>query len=120
MSLLAHGAEAYRALIRGNVNLARHLGLVVSAHPSLELLTPTVLNVVCFRYHPEGVPEPGLDHLNRRILVRLHEEGIAAPSYTVLDGRYALRVCITNHRSTTADLDLLVDGVTRLGAALVA
>ncbi len=120
MSLLAHGAEAYRSLIRGNVKLARHLDLVVSGHPSLELLTPTVLNVVCFRYRPEGVPEPDLDDLNRRILVRLHEEGIAAPSYTTLGGRYALRVCITNHRSTTADLDALVVAVTRLGTALVA
>lgn len=50
--------------------------------------------------------------------MRLHEEGIAAPSYTVLGGRYALRVCVTNHRSTVADLDLLVDAVARLGAAL--
>ncbi len=118
MSLLAHGAEAYRALIRGNVDLARHLDRRVTEHPSLELLTPTVLNVVCFRYRPADLAEAALDDLNRKILVRLHEEGIAAPSYTVLSGRYALRVCITNHRSTAADLDLLVDAVARLGAAL--
>jgi aromatic-L-amino-acid decarboxylase len=52
--------------------------------------------------------------------VRLHESGVAVPSYTVLHGRYAIRVCITNHRTQTSDLDLLVREVVRLGRELSA
>ena len=40
------------------------------------------------------------------------------PSQTTLDGRFAIRVCITNHRSEDRDFDLLVDEVVRLGAEL--
>jgi hypothetical protein len=43
---------------------------------------------------------------------------VAAPSYTVIDGKYALRVCITNHRSRREDFDILVKEVARLGRQL--
>ena len=43
---------------------------------------------------------------------------MAAPSYTRLDGRYALRVCITNHRSRREDFDRLLEEVLRLGREL--
>ena len=56
--------------------------------------------------------------LNKELLLRLHEGGVAAPSYTVIDGKYALRVCITNHRSTKEDFDILVREVVRLGKIL--
>jgi aromatic-L-amino-acid/L-tryptophan decarboxylase len=73
--------------------------------------------VVCFRY----VGRPRLDDpdaLNRRLLVQLHESGVAVPSHTIIRGVYALRVAITNHRTRRADLDLLVDEVVRLGRGL--
>ena len=46
---------------------------------------------------------------------QLHESGIAAPSYTVLQGAYCLRVAITNHRTTTADLEMLIEAVLKIG-----
>ncbi len=47
--------------------------------------------------------------------MRLHEQGIAVPSYTVLEDRFAIRVCITNHRSRKKDFDLTVREILRLG-----
>jgi aromatic-L-amino-acid/L-tryptophan decarboxylase len=35
-----------------------------------------------------------------------------------VNGAYALRVAITNHRTRRADLDLLVEEVVRLGRSL--
>jgi len=52
--------------------------------------------------------------------VRLHESGIAAPSYTKLRGAYCLRVAIANHRTRSEDLRILVDAVQRIGAELAA
>ena len=42
----------------------------------------------------------------------------AVPSSTVLDGRYCIRVAITNHRTRRPDIDRLVDEVLRLGAEM--
>ena len=52
------------------------------------------------------------------MLLRLHESGVAAPSYTTLRGRYALRAAITNHRSRREDFDILVREVMRIAAEI--
>jgi aromatic-L-amino-acid/L-tryptophan decarboxylase len=116
MGLKEHGVEKLGRLVQQNVDQAAHLAERVRAHPELELLAPVPLNVVCFRYvgRPR-VDEP--DALNRRLLVQLHESGVAVPSHTVIRGAYALRVAITNHRTRRSDLDLFVDEVVRLGRA---
>jgi hypothetical protein len=62
--------------------------------------------------------EAALNALNQELVIRLHESGLAVPSYTMLEGRYALRVAITNHRSRREDFDLLVEAVQTLGAQL--
>jgi aromatic-L-amino-acid decarboxylase len=50
--------------------------------------------------------------------VELQEGGIAAPSYTTLEGRYCLRVAIANHRSRQEDFDVLAHEVVRIGREL--
>ena len=88
---------------------AHHLAARIEREPQLELMAPVGLDIVCFRVHPEGWSEERLDALNRELLMRMHESGVAVPSYTTLDGRYCLRVAISNHRSTFADFDYFVD-----------
>jgi glutamate/tyrosine decarboxylase-like PLP-dependent enzyme len=118
LSLKAHGADAYAELVGRNVAQARDLAEQVHGHRQLELLAPVPLNVVNYRFNPGGLTDERLDALNRDILVRLHEDGIAAPSHTRLNGSFALRVCITNHRTRDDDLDLLVRESVRLGSVL--
>lgn len=117
MGIKEHGVGAFRRLIEQNVDQARYLADLVEASDELELLAPVPLNVVCFRYRG-AVPADRLDALNRTLLVRLQESGVAVPSHTELDGAFALRVSITNHRSRRADFDLLVGTVTDLGRGL--
>ena len=74
----------------------------------LELLAPVALNVVCFRYRRPELAEEELDRVNTEILMRLQEEGIAAPSGTRVRGRFAIRVANVNRRSRQADFELLV------------
>ncbi|HEX7152417.1 MAG TPA: aminotransferase class V-fold PLP-dependent enzyme [Thermoanaerobaculia bacterium] len=109
LSLKAHGAEAIATLIDQNVAQAEYLARRIKAEENLELAAPLALNIVCFRHR-------GSDALNREILMRLQEEGVAVPSGTTIDGRFALRVAITNHRSRLEDFDVLVDAVKRIGA----
>ncbi len=115
MALKADGLAKYARLIEQNVAQARHLTGLVQAHPRLELMAPTPLNVVNFRYRRPGLGNPELDALNQRILIALQESGFAVPSSTVLNGCFTIRCAIVNHRSTRGDFEALVKEVVRLG-----
>lgn len=119
MSIKEHGIDKYGRLIQQNIDQAQYLAGLVDAAPELERLAPVPLNIVCFRYRATGLDEAALNALNEELLIRLHESGIAVPSYTRIDGHYAIRVAISNHRSRRADFDLLAETVIRLGQELV-
>jgi len=111
--LLEHGTQKLGRAISRNCEQARYLGEKIAASKVLELLAPVTLNIVCFRFSPQGHPD--LDTLNGNIVLDLQESGIAAPSTTRLNGQLAIRVNITNHRTRFEDIDLLVDEVVRVG-----
>jgi glutamate/tyrosine decarboxylase-like PLP-dependent enzyme len=115
LSVKEHGLARYGRQIRQNVAQAEELERRVAEAPDLELSAPTDLNVVCFRYVGALGDPANQDEVNREILMRLHEDGIAVPSYTRIRGRFAIRVAITNHRTRSEDLALLVAEVVRLG-----
>ena len=119
MSLKEHGIRKFGRLIQQNIDQARYLAELIDAAPELELAAPVTLNVVCFRYVKPGLDGAGLDALNKQILVELQEQGIAAPSGTIIGGKYVLHVAHTNHRSQREDFDILVRQVTRIGKGLV-
>jgi glutamate/tyrosine decarboxylase-like PLP-dependent enzyme len=115
MSLKEHGIEKYQRMVRQNIQQARFLSELVHNSKDLELLADVPLNIVCFRYNPGQLNEEDLNILNKNILMQLQLDGIAAPSYTLLQGKYAIRVAITNHRSRSEDFTLLTESCKRLG-----
>jgi aromatic-L-amino-acid/L-tryptophan decarboxylase len=115
LNLKAYGVDQFARLIGQNIGQAQYLKARVEREPELELLAPVPMNVVNFRYRGKGLDAPTLEALNPRILVALQERGIAVPSQTVLKGRFAIRVAITNHRSRREDFDALADAVLALG-----
>ena len=67
-TLRAYGREGHRAIVEHDLDLAQHLADAVDAAPDLERLAEVQLNIVCFRYRPDGSKDgPELDDLNRRI-----------------------------------------------------
>jgi len=118
MSIQENGIDKFGRLIQQNVAQARYLHSRVASTRELELVAGVPLNIVCFRYVGSLNDAAAIDELNKELLLRLHEGGIAAPSYATINGKYTLRVCITNHRSTKGDFDLLVREVVRLGNTL--
>ena len=118
MSFKEQGTDRIAGAIQENIDQARYLGALVAGNEELQLLAPVLMNTVCFRYRRAGLDEAALDALNREILVQLQLRGIAVPSQTVLNGLFAIRVCITNHRSTRADFEALAEAVVALGREL--
>ncbi len=120
MAFKTHGVDKFGRLIKQNVEQANYLTGLVKASPCLELLAPVELNVVCFRFTMPGLDGKKLDDINKEILLRLHESGVAVPSGTLVKGQYAIRCAITNHRSRREDFSALVSETVRIGEGLVA
>jgi glutamate/tyrosine decarboxylase-like PLP-dependent enzyme/GNAT superfamily N-acetyltransferase len=119
MSLKEHGIQKYGRLVQQNIEQAQYLGEKVLQTPDLELLVPVSMNIVCFRFNDGKHSEEELNQLNKEILMRLHESGIAAPSYTIIQGKYAIRTNITNHRTRLEDLDLLITTIVEITTGLL-
>jgi aromatic-L-amino-acid decarboxylase len=119
MSIQYHGMEKYVQLIRQNIALAKYLERLIEQFTDLELVAPVPLNIVCFRFCPVGIQDLDLNTLNKEILMRLQESGVAVPSYTILEGRYCIRVAVINHRSKKKDMVMLLEEILDIGRALV-
>jgi aromatic-L-amino-acid decarboxylase len=120
MSIKEHGLDRFGRMMARNVEQAHYFGRLVTNEPKMELLAPIGMDIVCFRFNPGGLDGNALNALNKEILMRLHEQGIAAPSYTTLGDKYCLRIAIANHRSVQEDFDLLACEVVRIGTEVAA
>lgn len=119
LSIKENGINKYRRLIEQNISQAASLAALIEASPDLELLAPVSLNIVCFRFVKRDLAEDRLTELNKEILLRLQESGIAVPTYTTIKGKFAIRCSITNHRSRGEDFVLLIDNVIRIGKEIL-
>ncbi|MEX0879004.1 MAG: pyridoxal-dependent decarboxylase [Thermoanaerobaculia bacterium] len=117
MGLKVHGRRAYAAQIANDVRLARFLAAEVDRRPDFERLAESVLSIANFRYRPgdRKLLDAELDRVNRKIINRLVGEGSFFLAPTILKGRTALRVSITNFRTREEDLIFLLDEAERMG-----
>jgi aromatic-L-amino-acid/L-tryptophan decarboxylase len=117
MALKQVGADGYARRIEESIELARYLHRRIVTTPELEALAPPGLSIVCFRYRPPALAGDGarLDAVNQALLERIQLGGEAFLSGTTVRGAFALRACIVNHGTSTADLDSLIELLAREG-----
>ncbi len=114
------GRDAYLEMLREDIALAARLYAAIEAEPELQAHT-LGLSIVTFRYVPVDLAgggaefEPRLDDLNRRLVARLQSSGELFVSNAIVDGRFLLRACIVNFRTSNEDIDAVVAAVIRLG-----
>ncbi|MGW6459183.1 pyridoxal phosphate-dependent decarboxylase family protein [Streptomyces sp. NPDC055078] len=104
-ALQTFGIDAFRSAIDHTLGLAQYLADRIRAEPGLELMAPVPLTAVCFQL--KGATDA--DHT--AVLGTLIEEGTALLGPARLGERQGIRVCVTNYRTTRADIDLIVDRV---------
>jgi len=119
MCFKEQGINKIGAVIQQNIEQAQYLEELIAKRDELELLAPVAMNIVCFRFKGGDAAPEKLNPINEEILLRIQETGLAVPSQTILDGQFAIRVCITNHRTQFEDMNILVDGVLETGRALI-
>ena len=105
-------------MISDDIKLAKELYRLADNHPELEAIN-TNLSITTFRYAPnEKMSKEQLNEINTKLLTQLQEGGKAFVSNAVINGKYALRACFVNFRSTLKDVEELVEIVVKLGREL--
>jgi len=120
LALQQAGREGYVQTISGDIRLAGELFRRIAQTPELEALTQN-LSITTFRFIPRDLEAGGeetdsyIDQLNNELLTRLQNSGEAYLSNAIVRGRFALRVCIVNFRTTQADIEALPPLLVRIG-----
>jgi aromatic-L-amino-acid decarboxylase len=93
--LRTYGLEGIRAKLREHIELAKYFQEQICQHDNFEIIAPRPLNLVCFRYRPNGeADESKIEALNRQLKDAVNSGGEAYITHTLLHGKYTLRACI--------------------------
>jgi aromatic-L-amino-acid decarboxylase len=112
LSLRYHGLKAFRAAIQKDLDLAQRLASAIANQPRLELMASVELSAICFRHVGiNPLAEEELNRHNAAILKRVVQRGHVYLSNATLRGKFCLRACIVNHRTTEADVDSVIPEV---------
>jgi len=120
LALQQAGRDGYVQTISEDIRLAGELFRRIAQTPQLEALTQS-LSITTFRFIPSDLERGGeenegyLDQLNNELLTRLQNSGEAYLSNAIVRGRFALRACIVNFRTTQADIEALPPLIVRIG-----
>jgi len=96
MVIRAFGHEGLAARIREHVRLAQVFRGWVERDPAFEVVAPSPLSVVCFRWRGPGLSAEDADRANEKILDAVNLSGEAYLSHTKLGGRTVIRLAIGN------------------------
>lgn len=122
LALQQVGRQGYEQMLAEDIELAKEMYNFVARQPELQAFTQS-LSITTFRYKPLGLAgsegaEEYLNQLNTELLTRLQQGGEAYVSNAVLDGRFLLRACIVNFRTSLSDVQALPEIVIRMGREL--
>jgi aromatic-L-amino-acid decarboxylase len=118
LTLRYYGVRRIAAAITEDNALAGYLAGLVEQAEDFELLSQPQLSICCFRYVPPAMRlrldtntqeneaiESELNKLNERIMYAIQRGGRAYLSSATIHGKFSLRACITNFRTTRADIE---------------
>ena len=103
-SLMAYGKQGYAEIVERNCQLAQWLGTQIDLSDTFKLLSPVRLNGICFTLAAEQDTvslEVIKDYLNS-----LKENGDVFLTPTVYNDIPAIRVSVTNWRTTQEDMEI--------------
>ncbi len=120
LSLRYHGMQAFRAAIQKDLDHAQRLAAAIKSSALLELVGPVELSAVCFRHilRPDATDEMR-NRFNLVLLKRIVARGKVYLSNAELKGKFCLRACIVNHRTTESDIDAVVREVLEIAPEIM-
>ena len=104
-SLAVHGTKAYADAVEITLDRAREAATMIDAHPHLELVTDQQLSICVFRrigWTPEDY---------KSWSGQLLESGIGLVTPTKHEGETVLRFCVVNPRTSSEDIQLILESL---------
>ena len=118
LTLGYYGTRRLAESISNDVSMAAYMGDLVARADDFELLARVELSICCFRYLPPNASESELNRVNEKIMAAVQKGGRAYLSNATVNGKFALRACITNFRTTKADIDETLEVVREVARQL--
>ncbi|NCU03879.1 MAG: aminotransferase class V-fold PLP-dependent enzyme, partial [Chitinophagaceae bacterium] len=119
--MLQHvGRDGYIDMINEDIQLSKLLFRLADEHPELEAVSQN-LSIATLRYVPAGFSNDSeeaatyLNKLNEALLNDLQQSGEVFLSNAVVAGKYCLRGCIVNFRTSGKDIEEIIEIVVRRG-----
>lgn len=120
MALQQVGKIGYVEMIGEDIALAELFFLLAKNHSELEAVTHS-LSITTIRYVPSDYVQNSkedksyLNKLNEMLLNALQKEGEVFLSNAIINGKYCLRGCIVNFRTTRKDIEEIIEIIVRRG-----
>jgi glutamate/tyrosine decarboxylase-like PLP-dependent enzyme len=122
MLLKGVGLESLSEAIESNLACARYFESMVRQSDDFEMIAPVELSIFCFRHVPiqlRSESDQTIDAFNEGLLIALQRDGSSYLSNAALGGRFALRGCVLNYRTTLHDMEILLDDLRRVATSLL-
>ena len=88
-----YGINGIQSHIRGHITSAKLLSDLIAEDKRFEIMAPTILNLVCFRYKAS-------DQFNTLLLNELNKSGVLYLVHTKLNNKYTIRFSIGQTNTT--------------------
>jgi len=121
MLLKGVGLDSLGEAIESNLACARYLESMVRASDDFEMVAPVELSIFCLRHVPvqlRNKSPQAIDAFNERLLIALQRDGSSYLSNATLAGRFALRGCVLNYRTTLREMEILLNDLRRVAGSL--
>lgn len=114
LALQQVGRNGYIKMIGEDIQLSKLMFHLAEQHPELEAITQS-LSITTLRYVPSDYSsntesrDVYLNTLNEALLNQLQQEGKVFLSNALINGRYCLRGCIVNFRTSQKDIEEIIE-----------
>jgi aromatic-L-amino-acid decarboxylase len=112
LSMRAFGLGEFRRAIEIGFEMADHAERTLRAAGTWEVVTPSQMGVVTFRWRDATKTDAQIDAITRGTVDLMREDGYALVMSTVLNGRAVLRLCPINPSTNRAEIE---ETIARLG-----
>lgn len=116
VALQQAGKNGYIKMIGDDIALSQYLFQLAGQHPELEAVSQN-LSITTLRYLPQATAtsETFINKLNEHLLNQLQRNGQVFLSNALVAGKYCLRACIVNFRTSAKDIEEVIEIIVREG-----
>jgi glutamate/tyrosine decarboxylase-like PLP-dependent enzyme len=118
LTLQQVGRSGYVEMIGQDIDLSKFFYEQAKSHPELEAITQN-LSITTLRYIPvdfiKDSEDSYLNELNQALLNQLQQGGEVFLSNAIVNGKYCLRGCIVNFRTSKKDIEEMIEIIVREG-----